>query len=150
MLHIEEKYYTLATKRKLRLDPDCRKIFCETGGQPLILNKITKHRKQTQQVRTPTKRKRAKTIHDIRQDVAGPAIEASDYQLALELKRKPLPRRESMSRKAGIKGKVRVKVSAAKTLEMKESLGLSWRQQRTQNRMLRKEGIQLGKDGLEW
>ena len=82
--------------------------------------------------------------------MAGPAIEASDYQLALELKRKLLPRRESISRKAGIKGKVRVKVSAAKTLEMKESLGLSWRQQRTQNRMLRKEGIQLGKDGLEW
>ena len=137
----EEHLTTHLVKRKLNTDPKKQTIFCKTSGQPMPLQRVVIPRKSTQSVRTPTKRKRAKLLHSIRTFVAGDSHSSADTQLASELKRIPVHRRQDITTKVSVKQKF--KVSRLHTLAMKEKLGLSWRQGRKHANLLKQVGIRV-------
>ena len=56
----------------------------------MSLQRVTIPRKNTQLVRTPTKRKRAKLLQSSRTSAAGGSCSASDTHIASELKRIPV------------------------------------------------------------
>ena len=136
---IEQKVATYLIKRKLTTETDEKDldlIRCKTGGQPLILKRLTRPRKDTSLARTPTKKRRARCIQNVRRKLAGETQHDTDSQLTTELKKIPRVRRHGICKKAGIKDKI--KISKQHTLAMKEALGLSWRQDRTYRQYLLK------------
>uniref|UniRef100_A0A0B7BUV3 Uncharacterized protein n=1 Tax=Arion vulgaris TaxID=1028688 RepID=A0A0B7BUV3_9EUPU len=66
----EEELFTHFVRRKLNTSHSHNVITCRTRGQPLVLKKIVKSRKQTSQIKSPTKRKRSKYLQDVRELVA--------------------------------------------------------------------------------
>ena len=66
----EEQLNTHLVRRKLNADPEKQTILCKTSGQPMSLQRVTIPRKNTQLVRTSTKRKRAKLLQSLRTSVA--------------------------------------------------------------------------------
>ncbi|GFN85663.1 nrag8 protein [Plakobranchus ocellatus] len=92
----EETLNTHLVRRKLYADPHKKTIKCKTKGQPILLQKVVAPRKHTSQVKTPTKKKRARIIENIRTSVAGTSKDAEDIQLAVELNRLPTIRRHGI------------------------------------------------------
>ncbi|GFO47401.1 3-ketodihydrosphingosine reductase [Plakobranchus ocellatus] len=76
---IEEKLHTRFVKRKLYQNPQ-ETITCKTGGQPIVLKKIVVPRKENKSVKTPTKKKQAKLVQKMRDQIAGPSKTLSDVQ----------------------------------------------------------------------
>ncbi|GFO17883.1 nrag8 protein [Plakobranchus ocellatus] len=144
----EEQLTTHLVKRKLNSDPTKQTILCKTSGQPMPLQRVVIPRKNMQLVRTPTKRKRAKLLHLVRTFVAGDPCSSSDTQLASELMRIPVDRRQNITTKASLKQIF--KISRHHTLAMKEKLGLSWRQGRKHGSLLKKIGIQTENEKSVW
>ncbi|GFO47403.1 amine oxidase [Plakobranchus ocellatus] len=101
---IEEKLHTRFVKRKLYQNPQ-ETITCKTGGQPIVLKKIVVPRKENKSVKTPTKKKQAKLVQKMREQIAGMSIESA--------------------------------------IAMKETVGLTWSQFRTQRKFLKEFGINL-------
>ncbi|GFO36856.1 nrag8 protein [Plakobranchus ocellatus] len=128
----EETLNTHLVRRKLYTDPHKKTIKCKTKGQPILLQKVVAPRKQSQ-VKTPTKKKRARIIENIRTSVAGTSKDAEDIQLAVELNRVPTIRRQGIYKRAGLKQKI--KLTGEQTLAMKEELGMSWRQGRNHGKL---------------
>ena len=137
----EEQLTTHLVRRKLNADPKKQTILCKTSGQPMSLQRVTIPRKNTQLVRTPTKRKRAKLLQSLRTSVAGGSCSSTDTQLASELKRIPVDRRQDITKKASVRQQI--KISRLHALAIKEKMGLSWRQGRKHGSLLRKVGIQV-------
>ncbi|GFO01213.1 amine oxidase, partial [Plakobranchus ocellatus] len=137
----EEKFSTHLIRHKFHSGLDKNRVKCKTGGQPLILQRVVAPRKQSLLVRTPTKRKRDRILHNVRSYVAGTSETSADTQLATELKTLPSTRRQIVTQKAGIKQKI--KISRHHTLAIKEALSMSWRQGRKHGKLLREVGIQL-------
>ncbi|GFO08041.1 nrag8 protein [Plakobranchus ocellatus] len=117
----EETLNTHLVKRKLYADPHKKTIKCKTKGRPILLQKVVAPRKHTSQVKTPTQKKRARIIENIRTSVAGTSKDAEDIQLAVELNRLPTIRRHGIYKRAGLKKKI--KLTGEQTLAMKEELG---------------------------
>ena len=142
LLSKEEEHLTAhLVKRKLNTDPKKQTIFCKRSDQPMPLQRVVIPRKSTQSVRTPTKRKRAKLLDSLRTFVAGDSHSSADTQLASELKRIPVHRKQDITTKASVKQKF--KVSRLQALTMKEKLGLSWRQGRKHANLLKQVGIRV-------
>ena len=139
----EEQLTTHLVRRKLNADPKKQTtcILCKTSGQPMSLQRVAIPRKKTQLVRTPTKRKRAKLLQSSRTSVAEGSCSSSDTQLASELKRIPVDRRQDITKNASVRQQI--KISRLHALAIKEKLGLSWRQWRKHGSLLRKVGIQI-------
>ena len=77
----------------------------------------------------------------MRTSVAGGLCSSTDTQLASELKRIPVDRRQDITKKASVRQQI--KISRLHALAIKEKLGLSWRQGRKHGSLLRKVGIQV-------
>ncbi|GFN88496.1 nrag8 protein [Plakobranchus ocellatus] len=106
---IEEKLHTRFVKRKLYQNPQ-ETITCKTGGQPIVLKKIVVPRKESKSAKTPTKKKRAKLVQKMREQIAGPSKTSSDVQRVSELKLLPITDRREISGKAGVKEKTRMSI----------------------------------------
>jgi hypothetical protein len=130
----EEKLLTHLVKRKLNTTNEKNIIICRTGGLPIFLQKITRHRKQTCNVSSPTKRSRCRLLQNVRQHIAGSSTESIETQHAYELKRLQKTSRSNICEKAGLKGSIPTPLSLA----MKESLQLTWRQERKHRLYLKK------------
>ena len=137
----EEKLATHLVRRKLNADPKKQIVSLKTKGQPITLHRVTKPRKETQIVKTPTKIKRAKLLHNVRSQIAGISCTSTETQIEKELKTIPRQQRQNILSNAFSKHKV--KISRYHTLALKEQLGLSWRQGRKHSSLLKKLGIQL-------
>ncbi|GFO08040.1 amine oxidase [Plakobranchus ocellatus] len=137
----EETLNTHLVRRKLYADPHKKTIKCKTKGQSILLQKVVAPRKHTSQVKTPTPKKRARIIENIRTSVAGTSKDAEDIQLAVELNRLPTICRHRIYKRARLKQKI--KLTGEQTLAMKEELGMCWRQGRNHGKLLKKIGVQL-------
>ena len=89
----------LTTTHLVDTDRKKQTILCKTSGQPMSLQRVTIPRKNTHLVRTPTERKRAKLLQLSRTSVAGGLCSSTDTQLASELKRIPVDRRQDITKK---------------------------------------------------
>ena len=98
-------------------------------------------RKESNVVKTPTKKKRAKIARDTRQLVAGPSKGSAEAQHVSELKLLPMQTRREVTSKAGIREKTSMAPEAA--LAMKETVGLTWSQMRAQRPFLKAHGLTL-------
>ena len=143
---IEEKLHTHFVRRKLYKNPE-ETIRCKTNGQPIILKKIIKPRKDSIAARTPTKRRRAKMINLIRGQVAGGSKPANDRQHVTELKQLSPDTRHAIGK--ALKVREGVKMQVETTLAMKETVGLTWSQLRVQRRFLKDNGIRLPHEGIK-
>ncbi|GFN94845.1 nrag8 protein [Plakobranchus ocellatus] len=132
----EETLNTHLVRRRLYADPHKKTIKCKIKGQPILLQKVVAPRKHTSQVKTPTKKKRARIIEKIRTSVAGTSKDAEDIQLAVELNRVSTIRSHGIYKRAGLKQKI--KLTGEQTLAMKEEVGMSWRQGRNHGKLLKK------------
>ena len=139
----EEQLLTSLMKRKLARDPNNQIVKCVTRGQPLVFQRIVVPRKQTTDVKTPTKKKRARLIQGVRKNIAGKT--SSDAQRATELKLIPRCRRQEIFKKAG--GKSQINVDAQQVLIMNETLGLSSRKGRIHSKLLKNVGVRLEGEG---
>ena len=92
----EEQLNTHFISRKFRENPKEQTILCKTKGQPITLQRVVRPRKDTQTVRTPTKRKRTHLLQKFRTTVAGTSSSSTDTQLASELKRISVERRRNI------------------------------------------------------
>ena len=92
----EERLNTHFIRRKFRENPKEQTILCMTKGQPITLQRVVRPRKDTQTVRTPTKRKRTHLVQKFRTTVAGTSSSSMDTQLASELKKIPVVRRRNI------------------------------------------------------
>ncbi|GFO12722.1 nrag8 protein [Plakobranchus ocellatus] len=101
---IEEKLHTRFVKRKLYQNPQ-ETITCKTGGQPIVLKKIVDPSKKSKSVKTPTKKKRAKLVQKMREQIAGPSKTSSDVQRVSELKLLPITDRREMKCQSWCEGK---------------------------------------------
>ena len=137
---LEETAHTSFVRRKLYKNPQ-QTVTCKTKGQPIILKKIVKPRKDSQFARTPTKKRRAKLIQYVRENIAGPSKLSTEAQQVIELKILPLEKRKKVTTKAGAIGKAQMTTETA--LAMKETVCLTWRQMRTQRKFLKASGIVL-------
>ena len=82
----EEKVHTHLTKRKLNFASDKAAIRCKTRGQPILMKRLTKPRKASENAKSPLKRRRAKEVAKICSLVAGPGISCNQKQHISELK----------------------------------------------------------------
>ena len=58
------------------MTPKKQVVRCKTKGQPLVLQRVIAPRKHTTTVRTPTKRKRARILDNVRSYVAHGCLSA--------------------------------------------------------------------------
>lgn len=135
------------TRRQIHNDPLNKSnspqnqiLKIKTKGQPLIYKRVVNPRKSSAIARSPTKKKRARLLQRFRQNVAGTSKDDEECQFASEIKKVPKVRRQRIMKKAGQSGKV--KLSKECSLAMKETLGLSWRQEGTQRKFLKKIGVE--------
>ena len=118
---LEEKVHTSLVRRKLYNNPQ-QTIVCKTRGQPILLKRLVNPRKESQSVKTPTKRKRAKIIRSVSKDIAGTSNTSTSTQQISELKVLPIKTRQELCEKAGIAGKGSMTIETS--LAMKEVVGL--------------------------
>lgn len=137
----EQEVVTHLIRRKLQTEAVNNVIKCKTGGTPITLLKITQHRKQTSEVRTPTKRARSKSMEGVREVVSGPSSDSIEKQHAHELSRLPKKSKSSIFEKAGFKNKIVVSTELA--VKMKENLNLTSRQERKHKALLNQAGVVL-------
>ena len=116
-------------------------IECKTGGQPLVLAKVTKPRKETSNVSKRTKRSRTQTMSSIRSAVAGSSQNSQIQQQTAELKNVDKSSRNVIGEGAGIKANPQM--SSQTVMAMKEATDLSWSQLRVQRRFLKHAGLVL-------
>ena len=132
-------------KRKFHTQAQNDTIKCKTKGQPILLKKIINPRKAASTVTSPVRHKRARLVNSYRAQVAGTSQtstrDAEDIQVAKELKKIPFNRRNKIVKKAGVKEKV--KISKKFSLAMKETLGLSWRQEQKHKTLLKEIGVRV-------
>ena len=81
----KERFHTHLTKRKLNFAKE-NIIACKTGGQPLLLKRIVKPRKESANVSSPLKRRRAHQSALYRVAVAGKSKDSHSAQQSSELK----------------------------------------------------------------
>ena len=141
----EEKASTRFLKRKLFSSKAAGNIVkFKTGGQPIALQKIVLPRKDSSDVISPIKKRRANLINNTRSTVAGPSTSAADVQFSTDLKLVPSERRRKIAEKAGIRSKI--KLTARETLALKEKGGLSGRQCRRYGKALKEVGVTLANE----
>ena len=70
----EENVHTHLTKCKLNFALDKTTIRCKTRGQPILMKRLTKPRRASENAKSPLRRRRAQVVAKIRSLVAGPGI----------------------------------------------------------------------------
>ena len=123
----EERLHTHLTKRKLNFAKENIKA-CKTGGQPLLLKRIVKPRKESANVLSPLKRRIARQIASYRVAIAGKSKDSHSAQQSSELKVLSKNSKFKICSNAGVKQNSFLSKRVA--LAMKTSLGLSWNQHR--------------------
>ncbi|GFN91215.1 hypothetical protein PoB_001772100 [Plakobranchus ocellatus] len=77
----------------------------------------------------------------MREQIAGPSKTSSDVQRVSELKLLPITDRREISGKASVKEKTGMSIESA--IAIKETVGLTWSQLRTQRKFLKEFGLNL-------
>ena len=70
----------------MEISADNKTITCRSGGQPIVLKKIVKPRKTSGQANSPLKKKRAKLLQNLGEELAGKSGDNSMQQQGSELK----------------------------------------------------------------
>ena len=134
----EESLHTRLTKRKLTYGKTDT-ITCRTGGQPLVLKRLSKPRKSTATASTHVIKRRANQLGQCRNIVAGDGSKPQEIQQTAELRSLSKPTRIRICAKAGIQH--RTSINKHLSLAMKSSLNLTWSQMRKQKRFLKSLGV---------
>ena len=138
--HIEHTLNTHFVRRMLNVSENGI-IACKTKGQPLVLGRLTKHRKESASASARSLRRRTHTITRVRHHIAGSSEDSAIAQQAHELRRvKQAPKRKLLL-KAGLCLKPKMNTLCA--LAMKESIDLSWDQLKRQRRFLTRAGLTI-------
>ena len=137
----EQKLNTHFVRRQLN-NSKSSIIECKTGGQPILMAKVIKARKESAQAKTRTKRAQTHLLSANRAAVAGTSKESLIAQHASELKHVELGSRRDICESAGIKSKP-PQLSNLSLLAMKEATDLTWSQLRQQRSFLKQAGLSL-------
>ena len=123
-------------------------VRCKTKGTPITLCKVSVARKgkTSATVRTPTKRKRAKTMNDIMKVVAGSGEEDEAKQTAANLKALSEEKRAAVLKFAAVH---QVRISAKTSSKMRATLLMSWAKQRKLRQFARAQGIKFPSERKE-
>lgn len=136
----EQKLLTHLVKRALNNSADKVTVVCKTGGQPLILKKITKARKQSKDASSPLKKKRSRQLDKIRSDISGDST-SRHVQLSSELKKLPQQSKETVCANAGVQSNT--KFNSEEGLHLKNTVGLTWCQLRWLKKTLSVRGVKF-------
>ena len=97
----EEAYFTKLTKLKMQESDDRKTLRCKTGGQPIVLKRITQPRKASALATSPLRRKRSmKLLQHLRTNISGSSTDDSIRQQGSEIKTKTKTAREQILRAA--------------------------------------------------
>ena len=119
----ENTFLTELVKTALTQSDDGVTVRCPTRGQPILLRKITKPRKSSSLAQSPLKRKRAKEMNRIRQDVSGGSGDDSMWQQSCEIKAKTKKAQDQILSAAGIP---RASLSSKQGLALRTQTGMSF------------------------
>ena len=136
----EEAYFTKLTKLKMQESDDKKTLRCKTGGQPIVLKRITQPRKASALATSPLRRKRSKLLQHLRTNISGSSTDDSVKQQGSEIKTKTKTAREQILRAANCE---QPSVSSKQSSALRTQLGLSWQQHRAQKRFLKSIGVNL-------
>ena len=128
-------YHTHITRMWINESDDKATLCCKTKGQSLVFKKIAAQRKLSLLANSPLKRKRAKLIAKIRQNVLGNSEDDSLRQHSSELKTKCM--QEKLLQAAGIRRPV---ISSKQGSVLRTRLGLSWSTYRKHRKLLKDIG----------
>lgn len=141
----EEKLLTHLFRRKFATNKKKGGLVeLKTKGQPIIVQKLVKPRKDSTKASTSTKKKRVDILKNTRQHVAGDSTMATDTQLSSEIKRLSLKRKGDVCKQAGVHKKL--KLSPKETIQLKNTAGMSGRQGIECAKALKQIGIHLANE----
>jgi hypothetical protein len=142
----EERYVTYIIKKKLA-SSHTNIIQCKTGGPPLTLQRIPNPRKESSDIRTPTKRKRTATLQNTLKRISGKSPKSVESQQLHHLSRFSHTTRRDIY---NIHKKYnRIKIFKDKALALKEALGMTWTKWRINKRFLKTLGVDFEHEGSE-
>ena len=81
---IERTLLTQLIRRELKTT-NSNTITCTTKGQPIILQRIVKQRKETSSIRAPTIRRRSRLLSTVRKHISGTSTHSLEIQQAMSL-----------------------------------------------------------------
>ena len=137
----EQKLSTHFVKRQLNLSSDKVTVQCKTGGQPLILKKITRPRKASLNASASTKRERTRQLKRLRNEIAGQDKSSQHIQLSGEIKSLPQSTKEQVCAEAGVQSSARF--DCREGLHIKNNTGLTWCQLRRLKKLLAARGVKF-------
>ena len=137
----EEKLTTRLVKRKLNTSTDKGTVRCQTGGQPLILKRLRKPRKETKQASRRTVKRRVNDLDEFRRDISGNNTTSVQLQLSSELKGLSQDTRSKVCEGAGVT--VSGQIDSFEGVQLKSVVGLSWNQIRKLKHVLARSGIRF-------
>ncbi|XP_078703695.1 uncharacterized protein LOC144928876 [Branchiostoma floridae x Branchiostoma belcheri] len=115
-------------RRQLAASCDGQTVSCKTGGQPIILRKLTKARKATTDVTPTTVRRRVKEVETARKITS-----RGDTALQLTKELQRLPREDLQAALKAVKLD-KIRIPAASLLSAKTDLSITWHQTREMKR----------------
>ncbi|XP_078661522.1 uncharacterized protein LOC144905655 [Branchiostoma floridae x Branchiostoma belcheri] len=124
-------------RRQLAASCDGQTVSCKTGGQPIILRKLTKARKATTDVTPTTVRRRVKEVETARKITS-----RGDTALQLTKELQRLPREDLQAALKAVKLD-KIRIPAASLLSAKTDLSITWHQTREMKRWLVQYGISV-------
>ena len=133
----EEKLLTRLVKIKMEASADKETLECRTGGQRLVLRKITIPRKTSNDANTPLKKKRARAQKRIREQISG-GSENAIKQHGTELKICKKYDTNKILKEAGHGKSV---LTAIESVRIQTEFGHSNAQHRAQKQLFREKGI---------
>ena len=135
----ENKIFTNLTRRAL-FQSQNGTATVKTGGQPIMLVHVRKHRVESDKASDRTIRNRTRKSYDIHRLSSGKSAESIAKQQGHEFKRIKGNSLDIFYKTAGIENK---KMSALEVLAMKESSDMTWCALRKQRRFLKATGMTL-------
>ena len=138
---LERKALSQTVKRELYQSSkhgDSQCIVLPTGGQPVVLTKLTKARKPSSSSDSPLKRRRARELNKTaRRIISGEDDTLS--QMSSELKRLDKEERQEVCGAAGLKP---ARITADMGLALKSDMNISWAQRDKMQRFLKEIGVE--------
>ena len=124
----------------MQLSEDKEMVICKTGGQPIVLKKIVKPRKSSGLAGSPLRKKRAKQMENLREQLSGTSVDDTIRQQRTEVKLIRKNKRKKILDSAGYRQPY---VSAKEAVRNRARLALSLAKHRQYRQMMKKAGVKL-------
>ena len=136
----KETYFTKLSKLKMHESDDRKTLRCKTGGQPIVLKRITQPRKASALAISPLQRKCSKLLQHLWMNISGSSTDDSIKQQGSEIKTKTKTTREQILRAANCE---QPSMSSQQSSALWTQLGLSWQLHRAQKIFFKSNSVNL-------